>query len=162
MKRYVVGFLFVEMSSVLLLRKRPGPYYVSNRWNGVGGKIEPGESPYGAMVREAREEAGINLPEGMRWQKFHYERHDNIHGSGQGQSELHFYCANLALMDVRPSVNPPLTDEPVETFRISMHYGGVIYDQKPLVRSLLVPNLKYLVPMAYHWLKHPNERYLEG
>ena len=31
-------------------------------WNGVGGHIEPGESPLGSCLREVEEETGIQLP----------------------------------------------------------------------------------------------------
>lgn len=32
-------------------------------WNGLGGKIEPGENPYDSVIREVMEEADINIRE---------------------------------------------------------------------------------------------------
>ncbi len=31
------------------------------KWNGIGGKIEPGESPEEAVIREAKEETGLTI-----------------------------------------------------------------------------------------------------
>ena len=44
---------------ILMLRRRNEP----NRglWNGVGGRIEEGETPYAACLREVREETGLQL-----------------------------------------------------------------------------------------------------
>ncbi|MGH2558292.1 MAG: NUDIX domain-containing protein [Thermomicrobiales bacterium] len=44
---------------VLLLHRRKPPH--QSRWNGIGGKIEPGESPRAGVRREVAEEAGIDL-----------------------------------------------------------------------------------------------------
>lgn len=43
---------------LLLLRGETDPW-MPNRWNLPGGKIDPGESPYEAAVRETREEADL-------------------------------------------------------------------------------------------------------
>lgn len=55
-KHMVLGFMFHDfLHSVVLLRKTH-PDWQAGLLNGVGGKIEPGESPIAAMVREYREE----------------------------------------------------------------------------------------------------------
>ena len=62
--RYVVGFMFdPEYKKVVLIYKTTGPERVLNKWNGVGGKIENGESEAAAMVREFQEEAGVKTEE---------------------------------------------------------------------------------------------------
>ena len=58
--RYVVGFVFCQ-EAVLLIRKAR-PKWQAGKLNGVGGKIEPGELPLAAMVRECREESGLEIP----------------------------------------------------------------------------------------------------
>ncbi len=62
-QQYVLGFLFdVSLRSVVLIRKkRPG--WQKHKLNGVGGKVEAGESPHEAMVLEFREEAGVDILE---------------------------------------------------------------------------------------------------
>lgn len=57
MTEYVCGFLFGDRHRVALIRKAR-PEWQRGRLNGVGGRIEPGESPKEAMVREFWEETG--------------------------------------------------------------------------------------------------------
>jgi 8-oxo-dGTP diphosphatase len=46
---------------VLLLKGAPTKRLWANRYNGLGGHVEPGEDIYTAAVREVREEAGIEV-----------------------------------------------------------------------------------------------------
>jgi 8-oxo-dGTP diphosphatase len=67
MKSYVVGFLFDdEAERVVLIRKRK-PAWQAGRLNGVGGKIEEGETPLVAMIREYEEEAGAFFED---WERY--------------------------------------------------------------------------------------------
>lgn len=58
---YVCGFLVDAGRSRVALVKKDHPWWQRGRWNGVGGKIEPGETPAQAMRREFEEEAGLDL-----------------------------------------------------------------------------------------------------
>uniref|UniRef100_A0A6M3KYS9 Nudix hydrolase domain-containing protein n=1 Tax=viral metagenome TaxID=1070528 RepID=A0A6M3KYS9_9ZZZZ len=59
MKEYVVGFAFDHScKSVLLIYKRT-PEWQRGLINGIGGKIKKGELPIQAMVREFKEETGV-------------------------------------------------------------------------------------------------------
>ena len=56
---YVVGLVFdLSRNRVVLIKKEHGPRCVVGKWNGVGGKVERGETTYQAMSREFMEEAG--------------------------------------------------------------------------------------------------------
>ncbi|MBC7227345.1 MAG: NUDIX domain-containing protein, partial [Thermoflexales bacterium] len=48
---------------VLLLRGAPDKRLWANRYNGIGGHVEPGEDVYSAARREIQEEAGIPITE---------------------------------------------------------------------------------------------------
>lgn len=66
MIEYVVGFLFsTEGLGVAMVRKNK-PEWQRGLLNGIGGKIEEGETPLAAMHREFKEEAGV---EGVDWQE---------------------------------------------------------------------------------------------
>ncbi len=55
----MVGFAFSrDLTAVLLIRKQR-PASQAGKLNGVGGKLEVGEEPIDAMVREFREETGL-------------------------------------------------------------------------------------------------------
>lgn len=60
MTRYVLGFLFSLMAPtrVVLIRKNK-PDWQKGLLNGIGGKVEEGESTEDAMVREFQEETGV-------------------------------------------------------------------------------------------------------
>ncbi len=64
MKRYVIGFAFFNGKVVLIRKNRPA--WQAGKLNGVGGKIEDGESGFDAMAREFYEEAGV-LMRPHRW-----------------------------------------------------------------------------------------------
>ena len=56
-RRVVVGAAIVRDGRVLACR-RTAPSSAAGRWELPGGKVEPGETPAAALVREVREELG--------------------------------------------------------------------------------------------------------
>ena len=74
MKCYVAGFLYQPMGKMgerewhVALVNKNKPEWQAGLWNGIGGKIEEGETPEEAMRREFSEETGMRLsamPEGF-------------------------------------------------------------------------------------------------
>ncbi len=63
--RYVCGFLFDPKGEMVLLIRKNRPTWMEGLWNGIGGKIEPGETPEQAMDREFEEETGISA---LKWE----------------------------------------------------------------------------------------------
>ena len=59
-RRAVVGAALLRDGRVLAAR-RTTPAAAAGRWEFPGGKVEPGESPESALVREVREELGCEV-----------------------------------------------------------------------------------------------------
>ncbi|MET9729836.1 (deoxy)nucleoside triphosphate pyrophosphohydrolase [Streptomyces sp. NPDC006458] len=55
----VVGAALVD-GGRLLAARRSAPPELAGRWELPGGKVEPGETPEAALVRELREELGVD------------------------------------------------------------------------------------------------------
>ena len=56
MKTVTILFLQKDNQLLLAMKKRG---FGAGKWNGVGGKLEPGETPQAAAIRECQEEIGV-------------------------------------------------------------------------------------------------------
>lgn len=64
MRQCTLVFVFNPKNQILLAMKKRG--FGEGKWNGAGGKVDPGETIIQAASRELREETGINIiPEKM-------------------------------------------------------------------------------------------------
>ena len=48
-------------STLMIYRNKKGNDYHKGKWNGLGGKFEPGESPEECALREIKEESGLSV-----------------------------------------------------------------------------------------------------
>ena len=62
-KTMVVGFIFDESMSYVLLMKKNRPDWMAGYFNGVGGHTKDYEPTRATMSRETEEEVGIQIPE---------------------------------------------------------------------------------------------------
>src|SRR5262249_44335154 len=81
----------------ILLTQRPPGGALGLQWEFPGGKIEPGESVEGALVREIREELGVDARAG---EVMLVHRHRYAHGL---EVELTFVACTLASHAFTPS-----------------------------------------------------------
>ncbi len=51
----------IEKDGRVLLAQRPAGKHLALKWEFAGGKVEPGEDPAAALVREIREELGCDI-----------------------------------------------------------------------------------------------------
>jgi 8-oxo-dGTP diphosphatase len=82
--RFVAAALIVRDGAVLIGQRRPDQP-MAMLWEFPGGKIEPGETPQQALVRELAEELGIQATIGPRITRI---RHNYRHG---GAVDLQFF-----------------------------------------------------------------------
>lgn len=124
MKRYVVGFMFSEDEKEVLLIEKQTPAWQKGFLNGIGGKLEEGESAAKAMVREFQEETGLHTKL-TDWQPF-----VRIYVGEQACIDFYSYHSNKLY-----------TAKTIEQEVVS-HY---------LVQNLpknVMPNLRWLIPLS--------------
>lgn len=71
--KVVVGVILNEQTGEILLGQRPKGKPWEDWWEFPGGKIEDGESQKQALVRELKEELGIDVHACTPWVTFTYE-----------------------------------------------------------------------------------------
>jgi 8-oxo-dGTP diphosphatase len=59
---YVLGFVFTPDAERVALIKKLRPKWQAGKLNGIGGKIEDGETPMECISREFEEETGVSIP----------------------------------------------------------------------------------------------------
>lgn len=125
MKDYVAGLVFnADKNQVVLILKNRGGQRVEGYWNAVGGKVEPGEQPLDAMVREFKEETGaVTFP--SAWNYFLELT--------AGEYHIHFYRLSNHGVFSRVLTN---TDETVCQFNVYVLPQNVMN------------NLRWIIPMA--------------
>lgn len=150
---YVCGFLFETDLQRVLLRLKARPAWQRGKLNGIGGKVESGETPFYAMRREAREETGVedsHLQAG--WELFRTERFRSEAPDGNIGVAVHFFAAQLrAGLDLEQfaHVVAVTMDKEAEP-NVPIYYSTV-----PIMarEGRLLYNLEYLLPMGRVWLE---------
>lgn len=123
--RYCCGFLFNEAMDRVVLIEKARPDWQRGRLNGVGGKLEPGESYSNAMEREFREETGIDI---MSW-----DRVLRMDGPGYRIEFFRGMASDEDLDRCRTT-----TDETV----FVLGYDAALMDPR------LIPNLRWILPLC--------------
>lgn len=126
--RYVVGLMFDPTASFVVLVRKARPAWQAGRLNGVGGKVEPGENPFGAMVREFEEETGLRHE---AWGPLAVLQGGALPDRDAYQVDF-FQCRCRGFRAVRT-----VEDEPIEVHAVAA-----------LPRGELVYNLHWLIPLA--------------
>lgn len=62
----VAGLIVGDDGRVLITQRRPDQAF-GGAWEFPGGKVEPGEAPVDALIRELREEIGVRVAVGRIW-----------------------------------------------------------------------------------------------
>jgi 8-oxo-dGTP diphosphatase len=120
MKKYVAGFLFSKNSKKVVLISKLRPEWQIGKLNGVGGKIEKGETFYEAIVREFQEETGVEIKD---WELFCCLKNK--------QWLVNFFRAK-ADADIKS-----MEDEQVDWYLV-----------KDIYNLNTIPNLRWLIHMA--------------
>ncbi len=126
MKKYALGFIFDQARDHVLLIKKMRPAWQRDRFNGIGGKVEEGETFLQAMIRECWEETGISTEaRGLEWQHFATLLGENYH------MEIFALFSQTVFYAIQR------TDEPLQ-----------ILPHRNLPESRIMPNLPVLISLA--------------
>ena len=66
-RKLVVAGLIIGGDQRILIAQRRADQELALKWEFPGGKVEPGEAPTAALVRELREELGVTVAVGRIW-----------------------------------------------------------------------------------------------
>jgi 8-oxo-dGTP diphosphatase len=130
MKTYVVGFMFDERGESVALIRKLSPEWQKGKLNGIGGKIEPGETPRQAMVREFREETGCQTFD-HKWCQFAF-----VQGNDGNEYELTVFAAYGDLTKLRS-----VTDE------------QVVVETLPVLKGKIIPSILWMIPMGLYAMR---------
>jgi len=137
MSEYVCGFLFSYKGSEVALIRKNKPAWQKGKLNGIGGKIEPGETPLVAMVREFKEETGALV---TNWKPFCSLL------VAEGGAVIHFFACQ-GWVELATT-----TDEAIEWWWLD----------EALESSSLIANLKWLLPLAWESLSNPKTAFVHS
>jgi 8-oxo-dGTP diphosphatase len=104
---YVLGFIFNASRDRVLMIRKNRPKWQAGRLNGVGGKVEKGETARQALVREVFEEAALTTSE-LQWR--HYGVIDG--------TDFRVYCFETSVSDL--SEARAMTDEALEVLDVDL------------------------------------------
>jgi 8-oxo-dGTP diphosphatase len=124
MIEYVTGFMFSVCERYVVLVSKLGPAWQCGQLNGVGGKLEPGETSSEGMAREFLEETGIET-HGLEWKYF-----SSLVRPGAYKVDFFFMKSVLAFAATT-----------AEKEMISVYPTGQLPDN-------VIPNLRWLIPLA--------------
>ena len=117
MKTYVLGFAFSQNKQNVLLIKKNRPAWQAGKLNGVGGKIEEGETPAQAMVREFEEETGIKSTE-ADWQPY---AHLGSRKDDANPWSMHVFCTfTLPLHTAQSQTDEEVMQVPVQLEKLGL------------------------------------------
>jgi 8-oxo-dGTP diphosphatase len=121
--QYVAGFMFDQQdpSRVALISKLK-PEWQKGKLNAIGGKVEPGEHPLDAMVREFKEETGVDTKV-SQWKKFVFLGDEN---------RVFFF----------------VTEGPVDQLKSMEDEQVAIFSIDCVTADNAIPNLTWLLPLA--------------
>ncbi|MEQ1801154.1 MAG: 8-oxo-dGTP diphosphatase MutT [Gammaproteobacteria bacterium] len=93
----------------ILIAQRPAGGHVGGYWEFPGGKLNPGESPAEALVRELREELGVTVEAAAPFMAFRHEYPER-------SVELHVFLVERYAGEPRGVEGQPLRWVPVAEF----------------------------------------------
>ena len=122
MKNLVVGLIFDNKNRVLLINKER-PEYLKGKLNGVGGKVEDGESDLNAIIRETKEETNLDIKDWVLYSQANLK-----------DFKISFFYTTLDSEEIEKYES--LTDEILELHDINNLPDNVLQDIKSSIKYI--------------------------
>jgi 8-oxo-dGTP diphosphatase len=132
MTEYVAGYLFSSNHADVLLIRKARPKWQAGKLNAIGGKVEVGETPAAAMIREFREETGLDI--------YTWEHTLTLQGKDWWVTFFRAFSDDIYRATT-------MTDEEV-----------VVVPVKEVSSQETIPNLRWMVPMQLDFELVPPSR----
>lgn len=130
MKQYTLGFVFDEKLERVLLMHKNRPDWQVGKINGLGGKIESGESSKECIAREVEEESGLKIA-----------KEDWIYlgrlNARDWYVDVFTYIWTGSLSEAKT-----ITDEQIEWFEVNN------------LPQNIIPNLGWIIPLVVDRIMH--------
>ena len=136
----VAAAVLQRTDGTFLLAQRPPDKIWAGYWEFPGGKVESGETPYHALVRELREELGITVETAYPWLTRVYTYPHamvrlNFFRVTAWSGELHPYEGQQFAWQLTPSLTLPRGE------REQVSVSPMLPANAPILRALSLPNL---------------------
>lgn len=118
---YVAGLLISQNHKLVALIRKARPEWQRGRLNGIGGHVDPGETPKQAMIREFQEETGASV---TNWKHF---------CTLQGKNWTVDWFKSFGIIELQGSIEEPVLWREVSSVMISEE---------------VIPNVRWLLLMA--------------
>jgi 8-oxo-dGTP diphosphatase len=126
----VAAAILQRPDGTFLLAQRPPDKIWAGYWEFPGGKIEPGETPYHALVRELREELGIEVQTAYPWLT-------RVYAYPHATVRLHFFRVTAWSGELHPHEGQQFSWQYVQEVSVA----PVLPANGPILRSLSLPAL---------------------
>ena len=126
----VAAAVLQRPDGTFLLAQRPPDKIWAGYWEFPGGKIESGETPHHALVRELREELGIEVQTAYPWLT-------RVYTYPHATVRLHFFRVTAWSGELHPHEGQQFSWQPVSDVLVA----PVLPANGPVLRSLSLPDL---------------------
>jgi 8-oxo-dGTP diphosphatase len=126
----VAAAVLQKPDGIFLLAQRPPDKIWAGYWEFPGGKIEPGETPYHGLVRELREELGIEVQTAYPWLT-------RIFAYPHATVRLNFFRVTAWSGELHPHEGQQFSWQHVHEVTVA----PVLPANGPILRSLFLPTL---------------------
>ncbi len=127
---HVAAAVITRPDGAFLLGQRAAETFYPGYWEFPGGKVEPGESPREALVRELHEELGIVVEEAHPWlTREHVYEHAHV--------SLHFFEVSRWQGEPTPEVHSALVWQQAS----SLEVGPMLPANGPILKALSLPRV---------------------